>query len=295
MNVGYIGLGARGAAFAYRLASSYPIQVYDADRACMQAFDVTKATQAVDLRSLASASDVILLSLVDQDEVEDTLFGPMGLAQGLKPGTLVIDQTTGDPSRTRALAARLAAEHGITLVDAPTSAQPDEIAAGTACLMCGGSNASIEAARPILTTLSENIVYCGEAGNGHAAALVSHAAALCNRLITYEGATLAVKYGLSLDATSAVINKSGAWNGASERVLPILGSGGDTLCQPVAQSKKDLHAAIHAAVGCGVPMFIANTVHSLLEMANNEAEPAAGVDEIARLFEKMARTRFAGA
>jgi hypothetical protein len=35
-------------------------------------------------------------------------------------------------------------------------------------------------------------------------------------------------------------------------------------------------------------MFIANAVRSLIEVASNEAESAAGVDEIARLFEKMA-------
>ncbi|WP_233853757.1 NAD(P)-dependent oxidoreductase [Paraburkholderia sp. HD33-4] len=295
MNVAYIGLGACGAAFARRLASSYQTQVYDVHGPYMQAFGVTDAIYASDLPSLASASNVILLCLADQDQVEETLFGPTGLARALNPGTLVIDQTTGDPDRARALAAKLAAAHETIMIDAPTSGEPDDIAAGTACLMCGGPQAAVEAARPILATLSDSIVYCGETGNGHAAALVSHAVAQCNRLITYEGASLAVKYGLDLGILSAVINKSGAWNGASERVLPVLASGGHASCRPLAQATTDLQTATRAAVGCGAPMFIANAVRSLIEIASNDAESAAGVDEIAHLFEKMADIRFAGA
>jgi 3-hydroxyisobutyrate dehydrogenase len=295
MKVGYIGLGARGSAFARRLSGSYSTVVYDVRPERTQAFDGKDATVARDPQSLASASDVILLCLEDQTEVEDMLFGPHGLTLGLMRGTLIIDQTTGDPARTRALAARLAAAHGATLIDAPTSGEPDEIAMGAACLMCGGPSDAIDAARPVLATLSDNIVFCGGTGDGHAAALVSHAVAMCNRLITYEGATLAVKYGLALHVTSAVINRSGAWNGASERVLLILESGGDTTCQPLSQSTKDLQAVMHAAMACGTPMFIANAVRSLMEVASNEAAASAGVDELARLFEKMASVTFAGA
>lgn len=295
MNVAYIGLEACGRAFARRLASSHPTQVYDANSSYMQTFGATNAIHATDLPSLASASNVVLLCLADQDLVEEALFGPIGLGQGLHPGSIVIDQTTGEPARTRALAARLAAGYETVLIDAPTSADPDDIAAGTACLMCGGPQAAVEAARPILSTLSDSIVYCGETGSGHAAALVSHAVALCNRLITYEGASLAVKYGIDLAVLSTVINKSGAWNGASERVLPVLGAGGDTSCRPLAQIAKDLQTAMHVAAGFGAPMFIANAVRSLIEVASNDPEPAAGEDDIARLFEKMADIGFAGA
>jgi len=74
-----------------------------------------------------------------------------------------------------------------------------------------------------------------------------------------------------------------------------LESGGDTTCQPLSQSTKDLQAVMHAAMACGTPMFIANAVRSLMEVASNEAAASAGVDELARLFEKMASVTFAGA
>lgn len=65
--------------------------------------------------------------------------------------------------------------------------------------MCGGPSESYEKVRPLLESVSPNIVYCGRTGNGHVSKLVNNAVGGVNRMLTYEAAALGFKYGLSIE------------------------------------------------------------------------------------------------
>jgi len=291
MDVGYVGLGTMGGALARRLMLSREMHVFDIRPEVMGAFVAEGARAAADLPSLARGCDVIMLCVPTSAAVRDVLFGAGGLAEGLSPGKIIVDQTTGDPVQTRRMAADLE-KLGMMLVDAPVSGGPRGAAAGTIAILCGGPPAAFEMVRPILEAVSPNIVYCGETGNGHIAKLVNNAVAACNRLITYEAAAAGVKYGLALEDMSKVINKSSGWNGASERILPVLGSGGRTADFQLQLMVKDLRLAAQMAIGCGAPMMIANMVRSLFEAGANELGGTANLDKMARLFETMADISF---
>src|SRR5205085_6936368 len=111
------------------------------------------------------------------------------------------------------------------LVDAPVSGGPRGAVAGTIAIICGGPAEPFAQVRPILESISPNIVHCGQTGNGHVAKLIQNTVASCNRLLTYEAAAVGVKYGLKLADMATVINKSTGWSGASERILPTLSEG----------------------------------------------------------------------
>ena len=106
MNVGYVGLGSMGGALARRLQLTYPLLVHDQNEAAVQRLEDEGATASASLRDLASRCDVILLCLPTSDQVREVIFGENGLAAAVKPGTLIVDQTTGDPYATRAMAPR---------------------------------------------------------------------------------------------------------------------------------------------------------------------------------------------
>ncbi|MCX8003754.1 MAG: NAD(P)-binding domain-containing protein, partial [Burkholderiaceae bacterium] len=129
MNIGYVGLGNMGAALAARLQLEHPLRVFDLDPAAVRRLVEKGATACSSLQELASSCDVILLCLPTSDHVRRAIFAEDGLAQGLTSAKLIIDQSSGDPSATRAMAADLAAP-GIDLVDAPVAAVPTVLRPG---------------------------------------------------------------------------------------------------------------------------------------------------------------------
>jgi 3-hydroxyisobutyrate dehydrogenase len=226
--------------------------------------------------------------------VHQIVFGKGGLAEGLAPGKVVIDQTTGDPSITRAVAADLHTI-GVSMVDAPVSGGPGGAAAGTIAIMCGGPESTYRTVLPILEAISPNIVYCGAIGNGHTAKIINNAVASCNRLLTYEVAAVGVKYGLKLADMDRVINMSSGCSYATERILPALSEGKATANFQLQLMTKDLRLAARMANDCGAPILLGNVVRSLFEAATIEFGACANLDDVGKLFVAMAGVEFADA
>lgn len=292
-HVGFIGLGRMGAALARRLMLKRELKVFDINPEAARALEAEGARAFEDVGALARASDVILLCLPTTADVQEVLLGVGGVGEQLAPGTLIIDQTTGDPAWTRRIASILA-KRDVTLVDAPVSGGPRGAVAGTIAILCGGARGGVDRARPILETISPNIVDCGESGNGHVAKLVNNAVAACNRLITYECAAAGYKSGLSIADMSEVINKSSGWSGASERILPVLAKAGQTADFPLGLMVKDLTLATEMGMACGAPMLIANLVLTIFQNGANALGRGENLDAMARLYETAAGVRFTG-
>jgi 3-hydroxyisobutyrate dehydrogenase len=292
--VGYVGLGAMGAALVRRLMLSRKVHVFDVRPELVRELEAEGAVAAKDLPALARACDVIMICVPNSAIVKEVLFGKGGLAEGLAPGKIVVDQTTGDPAATRGIAADLLAL-GVALVDAPVSGGPGGAAAGTVATICGGPADAYARLLPLLESISPNVVYCGGTGTGHIAKLVKNALGACNRLITYESVAMGVKNGLKLEDIAKVVNKSSGWSKTFERILPALATGGETAQLRIELMVKDLALASQLGMSCGAPMLIANAVRSTFEAGTNELGGDANIDEMARIFETQAGITFAGA
>ncbi len=142
MELGYVGLGAMGGALARRLMLSHKLRALDLKPEAVAEFSENGAIPAQDGASLARECDIVLLCLPRSSDVRAAIFGDGGLLEGLTPGKIVVDQTSGDPDQTRAMAAELA-EQGITLIDAPVSGGPAGAAARTNALIAGGPTAAV--------------------------------------------------------------------------------------------------------------------------------------------------------
>ncbi len=118
------------------------------------------------LTQIGEECQVVFLCLPTSAHVRQVVFGPGGLVRSLTPGTLIIDQTTGDPNETRKMAVELSAR-GIDLIDAPVSGGIAGAQAGTIAIMVGAEQAQFERAAPLLQTISPNIFHAGGIGNGH--------------------------------------------------------------------------------------------------------------------------------
>ena len=150
---GFIGLGNIGAPMAGTvLRAVKSVTVFDLNQAQVQALVAQGATAAASVAELAGKSSVILLSLPTSREVEAVLLGPQGVASAAKPGTLIIDLTSGSPASSKATAAALA-EKGISYIDAGVSGGVAPAHNGTLGIMIGGSDADVARAMPYLEAL----------------------------------------------------------------------------------------------------------------------------------------------
>src|SRR5664279_6177214 len=119
--IGFLGLGTMGAAMAGHLVrSGHPLTVWNRTRGRAAELVAQGATEASTPAAVAANSDAILVCVSDTPDVESILFGPNGVADGVRAGSLVIDCSTIAPGATRDMATRLAAR-GVEFADAPVS------------------------------------------------------------------------------------------------------------------------------------------------------------------------------
>lgn len=290
MEIGYVGLGAMGGALARRLMLSHKLRVLDLDRAKVDEFAGNGAIPVQDGASLARECDVVLLCLPRSANVRQAIFGPGGLIEGMEPGKIIVDQTSGDPDETRAMAAELA-EQGFTLIDAPVSGGPRGADAGTIAIMAGGPMDVFEKVKPVFESISPNIFHCGDIGNGHVLKLVNNTIGACCRIATLEAVAMGRKYGLSLEKMTEVINKSSGRNMATEHMLPNLIAGKQSSNFAMSLMLKDVSLATRLGINCGAPMMVANITRGLLQTGVHKYGEEVGMDETVPLIEEMADVR----
>lgn len=291
MKIGYIGLGAMGGALARRLLKSHPLTVWDLQPAATQSLAQAGAVCADSPADLARHCDVVLTCLPRSANVRELLFGQGRMAEVLSSGTIIIDQTSGDPAQTAQMAQELA-PRGITLLDAPVSGGQKGADAGTIAIMVAGMDAAYQQVLPILHSISPNVDYCGpQVGNAHAMKLLNNTVSGSTRLATLELVALGRKLGLSLAEIASALDAGDARNKTTGTSLPALLQGRPAVSEfALALLLKDINLGTGLGMGCGAPMPISNVVRSYHEMALNTLGPTAQLAQLVGFVEGMAGT-----
>ncbi len=194
--IGFIGLGVMGRPMATNLVGAgLDVVVHSRSPEPVDALVGAGAERAETPNEVAAVTDVVITMLPDTPDVERVLFGGRGISEGIRPGSLLIDMSTIDPTAARRFAARLA-ERDVAMLDAPVSGGERGAIDGTLSIMVGGPEEAFERALPLLGILGENVTHVGSAGAGQVAKA-------CNQLIVAstiqavaEALVLAAKAGV---------------------------------------------------------------------------------------------------
>lgn len=290
--IGYVGLGNMGGALAARLALTQQIVAFDLNEAARKRVAETGAQAVASLNDVAERSDVIFLCLPTSQHVEKVLMGEGGLATAARPGTIFVDQTTGDPNITRRLAAELSGR-GLVLIDAPVSGGPQGANAGTIAIMVGSDDATMAKVKPILEAISLNVFHVGGVGAGHVAKLANNLLSGGTRLMSLEAVTLAVKNGLTAEMAVKVLLAGGGYNFWLNKYgesLLVKGELGSTFTLGLIH--KDVRLACQMGVDSGMPMLFGNMAKEFYQMAINEYAADLPVNNIGYMMEKVANANF---
>ncbi|MGO9310515.1 MAG: NAD(P)-dependent oxidoreductase [Spirochaetia bacterium] len=169
--IGFVGLGIMGRPMAENLAKKFEVVGYDVRQSRMAG--LTGVAAARSAAELAALCPVVCLSLPSAAVVEEAVFGSGRLAESLKQGSLLIDLSTGLPSLSRRIAARLA-ERGIDFADAPVSGGEAGARSASLAIMVGASAGTFARCRPVLATIGKTVVRVGDVGAGGIAKLVNN-------------------------------------------------------------------------------------------------------------------------
>ncbi len=167
--VGFAGLGLMGRPMARHLLSAgADLRVWNRTRGVAEAFEQPRVQVCDSPADLAGRSDIVVLMLADTPVVEQVLFGPDGLSQGLRAGSMVVDMGTTAVVPTREFARRLA-HNGIDFIDAPVSGGEIGAIDATLTIMAGGGDDAIDRAGPLFSVLGRNFTHVGAVGAGQVA------------------------------------------------------------------------------------------------------------------------------
>jgi len=195
MKIGFIGLGVMGRPMAgHLIAAGHDVTLHRV-KPVSQSLVEAGGTAADSPRAVAEASEAVILMLPDTPDVEEVLFGAEGVAEGLQDGALVIDMSSISPVATKEFAARIA-DRGCDWLDAPVSGGETGAKNAALTVMCGGTEAAFDRARPLLELMGKRITLVGGAGDGQTAKV-------CNQIIV----------GLTIQAVSEALflaQKAGA-------------------------------------------------------------------------------------
>jgi 3-hydroxyisobutyrate dehydrogenase len=204
---GFIGLGSQGMPIARRIAAAgIPLTVWARRPEVVAGAAGWGAEVAVSPAELGAACGVVCVCVFDAAGVEEVLFGPRGVAEGMAPGGIVVVHSTVSPAEIRAIAQR-AGQHGIEVLDAPVSGGPSAAEAGELLVMLAGTASAADRAAPVIGAYAGRVIRLGSVGAAQLAKLVNNA-------------LLAAQVALVQDALSL-----GARNGVGDGLLDVLRTG----------------------------------------------------------------------
>jgi 3-hydroxyisobutyrate dehydrogenase-like beta-hydroxyacid dehydrogenase len=213
--IGQVGLGVLGQLFAGHLLKAGPLHVFDLDADRMADAAALGATPAVSAAALAAEADVVVFSLPNPAAVRAVMTGANGVLKGIKPGTVILDTSTIDPTTSREMYDHATAA-GARYLDAPVSggapmgAGTDGARAATISFMVGGDRDAFEDAQPVMSLLGKRWFYLGPAGSGSTVKLISNLMAGLHNLVAAEAFVLGAAAGFSPETLFEVFDGTDA-------------------------------------------------------------------------------------
>jgi 3-hydroxyisobutyrate dehydrogenase len=196
--IGWIGTGVMGQSMCRHLITKgFAATVFNRTKAKAQPLLDAGAAWADSPKALAERSDVVFAIVGFPKDVRAVFLGADGALAGSRPGTILVDMTTSEPSLALEIY-NAAKANGVYSLDAPVSG--GDVGAKNAALsiMVGGDAPVLDAVRPLLECMGKTIVHQGPAGAGQHTKMVNQVLIATNMIGVCEALLYGYKAGLDL-------------------------------------------------------------------------------------------------
>jgi 3-hydroxyisobutyrate dehydrogenase len=212
--IGWIGTGVMGASMCgHLLRAGFAATVFNRAKAKAEPLLAAGAAWADCPSAAAAASDVVFTMVGYPADVRQVILGPAGVLAGCRPGSIVVDMTTSEPSLAVEIAAA-AAKLGVQAVDAPVSGGDVGAREARLSIMIGGDAEVADALRPCWQAMGKTFVRQGGPGAGQHTKMVNQILIAGNMIGVCESLLYAYRAGLDLEIAmqSVASGAAGSWS-----------------------------------------------------------------------------------
>jgi 3-hydroxyisobutyrate dehydrogenase-like beta-hydroxyacid dehydrogenase len=261
MNIAVLGIGLMGFPMARRLCEAgHTVHAWNRSRDKAERLGPCGATVHDKAADAVADAEIVITMLENGAVVQEVLFNG-GVAQAMKPGTVVVDMSSIKPAEARAHAEKLGGM-GITHLDAPVSGGTIGAEQGTLAIMAGGKASTFERARPLFAALGR-ATHVGPSGAGQLAKLANQMIVGITIGAVAEALLLCEKGG----ADMAKVKEAITGGFADSRILQVHGQRMvDRDFAPrgrMTVQLKDLRNALETAAGIGFQAPITGLLEQL--------------------------------
>lgn len=262
-----VGLGNMGSAIAERLLEAgYRLHVFNRSPGRDDELVRRGAERLSSLPAALSVADVCLLSLPDDDAVEEVTLGGDGLLAAGAGGTLV-DMSTISVAASRRVA-EAAKDAGVAYLRAPLSGNPTAVRSGNAAVIVSGPPEAVRDCEPLLAVIAPTVRYVGEGEAARVLKLVLQILIGGTAELLAEGLVLGEAAGIERKTLLEVIGASVVGSRFVDyKTGPLLADDyGATFTTSMMEKDVDLVLDLSAEVGVDLPLT--RELRSLLEAAS---------------------------
>ena len=291
-SVAFIGLGVMGSPMAGHLASAgFQVRVFN--RTGERATKWMETHQGQVARTVTEAvkdAEFVLTCVGADPDLREIYQGPDGIIENAREGTILIDHTTASASIAEELAED-AQKRGLAFLDAPVSGGQQGAENGRLTVMCGGTQAAFDAAKPLMENYSRAVTLMGPSGAGQRTKMVNQIAIAGLLQGLSEAVHFAEKSGLDIAAVLDVISKGAAQSWQMENRGGTMAAGEYNHGFAVNWMRKDLDICLDEARRSGATL----PVTALVDQFYGDVQAMGGGRwDTSSLLERLRQTRGSG-
>ena len=267
MQVGFVGCGTMGEHMCRTIIKGgHDVAIFDVAPEPLERLAADGATVKESPAAVAAAAEITVFMVATLDQLRNAIAGDGGFVEGLRPGGIAVVMSTVSPALTQEMA-RVVAEAGGVLVEAPVVLSQPAAIAGTLGIYYGGPEDVYDRVMPILECMGGNIMRLGDVGQ-------AMTMKLCHNILTFniiqavsEMIVLGRSVGIDIDDMLPAISFGGGQNFFLDSKAATIKARDFTPRFSIANCQKDAGLAIDFAASVGVDMPAAAVAKQIIDQA----------------------------
>ena len=227
---------------------------------------VAGARRAENARTAVAEADVIFTMLARPEAVEAVMLGPDGALSNTPKDSLWVDCSTVDPAFSQRCA-RAAEQRGIRFLGAPVAGTKPHAEGAQLTFFVGGSASDLEAVRPLLDQMGQNVLHLGDHPKGAAFKMLVNSLLAQSMLAFAETVLLGERMGLDRQFLLNVLPGLVVSAPVTKVKAEMIRSEDYTVQFPLELMFKDLHLATLAAYEHGASVPLASAAKAVYGVA----------------------------
>ncbi|MDB5507789.1 MAG: NAD(P)-dependent oxidoreductase [Hyphomicrobiales bacterium] len=214
--VGIIGVGRMGQPMVKHLIRhGYAVTAHDINPDNIAKVRDMGATVVSSPAEVGHASDIVILGVGYDDEVNAVVLGEQGLLDALKPGAIIAVCSTVAPDTVKALDDKARAK-GVDVLDAPICRGRWFADEGKLLALFGGRPDVVERGRKVFGTFASDIAHLGDVGHGQVGKAMNNLMLWITSIGLIEAGRIAESTGIDLPNLRAALMMSSGKSQALE-------------------------------------------------------------------------------